>query len=86
MSQAIASVSVLNPDIDKARADERGLVLDVLIEHDDGSRTNVEMQSSVFATLPVRALYHWARMFRAGIARGETFAVLRPCRVIFFLA
>jgi len=85
-SRPIVSVDVINPEIHRDSIDDRGLVLDILAVHDDGTRTDVEMQAYPQPALPERALYHWARLFRDGIGRGDDFAALRPCRVIFFLA
>ena len=44
------------------------------------------MQSRNRGSLERRTLYHWARMYSGGIQRGDDFAKLRPCRVIFFLS
>jgi len=82
----IVSVDVVNPEIQRDAVDDRGLVLDILAVHGDGTRTDVEMQSYLQPALPGRALYHWARLFRHGIGRGDDYAALRPCRVVFLLA
>jgi predicted transposase/invertase (TIGR01784 family) len=82
----IVSVEVANPEIQKDAPDDRGLVLDVLAVHDDKTRTDVEMQADDRGAMGKRALYHWARMFRDGIGRGDDFAELYPCRVVFILA
>ncbi len=84
--QPICQVEVVNPEIHKDGADDRGLTLDVLAVHEGGIRTNVEMQSVDRGTTENRALYHWARLYRDGLGRGDDYAVLHPCRVVFILA
>ena len=81
----IREVEVVNPEIRKEGADDRGLTLDVLAVHEDGTRTDVEMQSVDRGTTENRALYHWARLYREGLHRGEDYAALHPCRVVFIL-
>lgn len=84
-AQPIASVDVVNPEIEKDAPDDRGVILDTLVVHDDGSLSNIEMQAQDRGATEKRALYHWARMYRDGVGRGDDFADLEPCRVIFFL-
>ncbi|MEO0854060.1 MAG: Rpn family recombination-promoting nuclease/putative transposase, partial [Cyanobacteria bacterium J06648_11] len=82
----IVSVDVVNPEIEKDAPDDRGVILDILVAHDDGTRSNIEMQAQDRGATEKRALYHWARMYRDGLGRGDDFAELNPCRVIFFLS
>ena len=82
----IASVTVTNPQIEKEMAADRGLALDILAVHEDGSRTNIEMQTKNRGATAKRALYHWARLYRDGVRRGDGFSDLVACRVIFFLS
>ncbi|HOU91719.1 MAG TPA: Rpn family recombination-promoting nuclease/putative transposase, partial [Polyangiaceae bacterium] len=81
----VVSVEVINPEIQKDAVDDRGLVLDILAVDDRGTRTDVEMQAYAQEAMPERALYHWARLYRDGRGRGDAFAALLPCRVIFIL-
>ena len=82
----IASVEVVNPEIEKDAPDDRGVILDILVIHGDGTRIDIEMQAQDRGATEKRALYHWARMYRDGIGRGDDFSDLNPCRVIFFLS
>ncbi len=84
-TRPIISVEVINPEIPKDAVDDRGLVLDILAVDDRGTRTDVEMQAYAQEAMPERALYHWARLYRDGLGRGDAFAALLPCRVIFVL-
>lgn len=82
----IVSVQVVNPDIDKDVVEDRGLILDIHAVHSDGTRTDIEMQTRDRGATERRALYHWARLYRDGIQRGDDFSDLTPCRVVFFLS
>ena len=82
----IARVEVVNPEIEKDAPDDRGVILDILVAHDDGTRSDIEMQAQDRGATEKRALYHWARMYRDGIGRGDDFSDLHPCRVILFLS
>jgi predicted transposase/invertase (TIGR01784 family) len=81
----IEDVQVVNPEIEVESVDGRGLVLDVNVLHDDGTRTNVEMQTYRQRGMQQRALFHWARMYANALPRGAPFADLPRVRVIFFL-
>jgi predicted transposase/invertase (TIGR01784 family) len=85
-ARPIVSADVVNPEIQKDDADDRGLVLDILSVHDDGTRSDVEMQIDNRGATEKRALYHWARVYRDGIGRGDDYSDLHPCRVVFILA
>ena len=84
-SRPIASVEVVNPEIQKDAPDDRGLVLDILAVHDDDTRTDVEMQCDDRGATEQRALFHWARVYRDGLNRGDAFRELYPVRVVFIL-
>jgi predicted transposase/invertase (TIGR01784 family) len=81
----IVSLDVVNPEIERESVDGRGLVLDVHVVHDDGTRTNVEMQTYHRPGMEQRALFHWARIYANALPRGAAFSSLPRVRVIFFL-
>ncbi|MGZ5967523.1 MAG: Rpn family recombination-promoting nuclease/putative transposase [Polyangiales bacterium] len=84
-SSPIAVVKVMHPEVTKEHAEERGLVLDLLVQLADGRRVNVEMQCDMRHALPERWLFHWARLFTEGISRGEPHKRLTPVVCIVFL-
>ena len=84
--EAFVSVEVINPEIEKYAHDDRGVVLDILVAHTDGTRSNIEMQAQNRGSIEKRALYHWARLYRDGVKRGDNFDRLNRCRVILFLS
>ncbi len=83
--QPIVSLEVVNPELERESVHGRGLVLDVLVVHDDGTRTNVEMQTYHRPGMERRALFHWARLYANALPRGGAFASLPRVRVIFIL-
>ncbi len=84
-ARPISEVRVLNPWIPGTRVDDKGVVLDILVVLDDGTRINVEMQASRRPGLPVRALFYWSRAFTTQIERGEDYTCLRPVISVLFL-
>jgi predicted transposase/invertase (TIGR01784 family) len=83
LKQRIVSVEVVNPEISPDAPADRGMVLDVLCKHADGSVTNLEMQAYPLDAPGKRILYTWARVYREGIGRGDDFGELTACRVVF---
>lgn len=81
----IASVTVLNPEIPKEQVDDRGIVLDVLVRLDDGTRVNLEMQCDRRGAIADRWLYNWARLFSSGLRRGDAYVALAPVVCVVFL-
>ena len=81
----IKSVTITNPELPKADVDDRGVYLDILVIHEDGSKTDVEMQVEDYKNTEQRALYHWGRMYGDSITRGQEYKKLVPCRVIFIM-
>ena len=81
----IKKAFVVNPETKKHTIYDRGLFLDILVVHDDGSKTDIEMQIQDNKDTEERALYHWARMYHNNISTGDPFKDLVPCRVIFIV-
>jgi len=78
LRRPIASAAVQSAALELAFADDRGVLLDILVELPDGTRVNVEMQCDPRGFTPERWLYHWARIFAKGIERGDEFTDLTP--------
>ena len=83
----IVSAKVLNPKIPLQAHDDKGTILDILAELDDGRLVNVEMQMANRRDTRARALYHWARIFSGQLRRGRRYAYsgLKTSYAIFFL-
>jgi predicted transposase/invertase (TIGR01784 family) len=84
-SAPIISVTVLNPELPKDLADDKGALLDALVRLSDGRQVDVEMQSCSRPGLRKRALFYWARMYASQIGRGQPHTELEPCVGIFLL-
>lgn len=80
-----AKVTVRNPEIPRELLDDRGLVLDIFAEFEDGTRVDIEMQSERRPSFRRRALYYWARMFGSELERGDDYGRLRPAISVLFL-
>jgi predicted transposase/invertase (TIGR01784 family) len=74
---------VLNPDVPREAVEDKGIVLDLRVQLTSGQQVDVEMQSQQRPARRQRALYYWARMYAAQLARGEPFSSLRQCVVVF---
>ena len=76
---------MLNPEIPKDHVDDKGIVLDVLVEFANGTKVDLEMQVRKTPAFRSRAIYYWAKMFVADLERGEAYENLRPTISILFL-
>jgi len=85
-AEPIADVTVLNPELPKDFADDKGIVLDVLVRLADGRRVGVEMQTESDPALRQRFLYYAARVYASQLGRGARYADLKPCVSVFILA
>ena len=80
-----AKLTVLNPEIPRDDVLDRGVVLDILAELEDGTRLDIEMQAYKRAAFRNRALFYWAKMFGSELERGDPYAELRPAISVLFL-
>jgi predicted transposase/invertase (TIGR01784 family) len=84
-ARPIASIRVLNPAIGGVEVDDKGIALDLLLEFDDGTQLDLEMQARREGGFRDRALFYWAKLFSGQLERGEPYAKLRPAISILFL-
>ena len=76
---------MLNPDVERDLAGDKGAVLDVRVELADGTQVDLEMQGDVYPALRQRILYYWARCYGGELQRGDDHSALRPVVVIVWL-
>lgn len=57
----IRDVRVLNPEVNRRDVEDKTVVLDLLVELDDGSRTNIEMQVEKLSSEPTLRDQAWHR-------------------------
>ncbi|MBI4703473.1 MAG: Rpn family recombination-promoting nuclease/putative transposase, partial [Deltaproteobacteria bacterium] len=79
----IVEVSVLNPEVPRMVARDKGAVLDLLVRLGDGSLVDVEMQTRSRPGLRARAAYYWARMLASELRRGQDYE--RPRKTVLVL-
>lgn len=83
----ITKARVLNPQIPVRFHDDKGPILDILAELDDGRLINIEMQMASRRDTRMRAYYYSSRLFGSQLRRGKSqnYALLKPTHTIFFL-
>jgi predicted transposase/invertase (TIGR01784 family) len=81
----IRSATVLNPELPKDFADDKGALLDVSVKLDDGTRLDVEMQASHKAAVRSRILFYWAKLFASQLSAGDDHSRLARTISVLFL-
>ena len=81
----IREVEILNPEIPKEFSDDKGVILDIHVKLADGSRIDVEMQTSNFYNIRPRALYYWARTYSQQLKRGKIHTYSKLCPTVCIL-
>jgi predicted transposase/invertase (TIGR01784 family) len=81
----IVSVTVTNPQLAGVELTDKGIVLDLLLELDDGTQIDLEMQADKRPAFRNRALFYWARLFGGLLERGDDYGRLKPAVSILFL-
>ncbi|MBI2376264.1 MAG: Rpn family recombination-promoting nuclease/putative transposase, partial [Deltaproteobacteria bacterium] len=81
----IRSVEVRNPEVTRRAVQDKGIVLDLLVELEDGTMFDVEMQAQKRPGFRNRALYYWARIFAQVLPVGESYVALVPVISVLFL-
>ena len=84
--EPIVDVTVLDPELPKDLADDKGAWLDVLVRLEDGRQVDVEMQSCSRPDLRQRALFYWSRLYSGQIGRGVPHSALQAAVSVFILA
>ena len=80
----IVDVEVLNPDMPRQDAADKGIVLDLRVRLADGRLIDVEMQSQWRSGSRKRFLFYWAKGFITQLQRGDDYAKLEPVIVVVF--
>ena len=83
--KAITHAQVLNPDVPKEDIENKGVVMDIRVQFDDGTQVGVEMQTSRRKGASARWLYYWARNFGAQLKTGQAYTGLNRCISVLFL-
>lgn len=81
----IRSAEVKNPELPRDFFDEKGSYLDILVQLDDGTLLDVEMQCARHDAFRERALYYWASVYSSQLEAGHDYGALGPVISILFL-
>jgi predicted transposase/invertase (TIGR01784 family) len=74
----IREIEVLNPELPKDGADEKGLILDLRLRLASGEIVNVELQRVNRSTIFPRVLAYWSKCYVGQLGRGDDYHALLP--------
>ena len=83
--EKIRSVRMLNPFLRKRFRLQKQGILDVLVELNDSTKINIEVQVVLFANWDRRSLFYLAKMYTEDLLVGENYAKLKRCVSISIL-
>lgn len=81
----ILSVRMANTFLWKQYWKQKQGILDVVLELNDDSKVNVELQIEVMSYWDKRSLFYWAKMFTEGLLSGQKYKKLKRCICISIL-
>ena len=82
----IIEVTLINNKLENELVEEKSSILDVLIELEDKSRIDVEMQMQSEPAFRSRILLYWAKLHQTQLKRGEDYHEVLPTISIAVLA
>ena len=83
--EKIRSVRMLNPFLRKRFRLQKQGILDVLVELNDSTKINIEVQVVLFTNWDRRSLFYLAKMYTEDLLVGENYAKLKRCVSISIL-
>lgn len=81
----IAKITILNPTLQVELLGDKTSVLDLVLELEDSSRIDVEMQVESTAGYRRRILYYWAKLHQSQLQSGDSYLKLAPTICISIL-
>ena len=78
----LQELTIVSPILDRALAQDKLSILDILARDKQGKRYHIEMQMIGYADLPQRFLYYSARTYWSQLKESEEYADLEPDVVI----
>ena len=81
----IGHIKVTNPEIPKKHIDDKGTLLDILVELKTREKINIEMQMNWTSFLEKRAFYYSSRLFSSQLKKGHHYEKLSQTITIFIL-
>ena len=77
--EKIRSVRLLNTFLWKRYRRQKQGILDVLVEFNDDTKINIELQVELFANWDKRSLFYLSKMYTEDLKVGENYAKLKKC-------
>ena len=81
----IEDLVILNPELPKDLARDKGIVLDVRVSLANKAKFDIEMQSELPVGIRSRFLYYWAKEYSGELQRGGEYPQLIPVISIIWL-
>ena len=75
----IRQTTLIPTELHRESEDDKLGILDVLVELEDGSKMNMEMQVPYFEFWANRILFYVSRMYSQQIKKGESYDQIKPC-------
>lgn len=83
--EEIKSLKLLNTLLWRKYKNEKQGILDILVELEDGTRINIEMQLRISKSWDKRQVFYLSKMFTSDLQVGEDYARLKRCVAISIL-
>lgn len=77
--EMIRETTLIPTELRKESSDDKLGILDVLVEMEDGSQMNMEMQVTYLEYWPNRVLFYVSKIYAGQIKEGEEYDRLRKC-------
>ena len=77
--ETVRQTTLLNTELRKGSEDDKLGILDVLVELDDGSKMNMEMQVPYFEFWANRVLFYVSRIYSGQLQKGSDYDKLQKC-------
>ncbi len=84
LGRRVTKLTILNPELPAEGPASKAIALDILVELDDGTRVDVEMQVQLRPGFTGRAVYYLARNFTEPLRRGQDYGTLRPSVLVLW--
>ena len=75
----IRETTLIPTELRRESADDKLGILDVMVELENGTKLNMEMQVLNFDFCPNRVLFYECKIYAGQIKKGESYEVLKPC-------
>jgi predicted transposase/invertase (TIGR01784 family) len=85
LNAAVVSVEIINPCNEKETRQEKLSIVDVKARDQDGHLFQVEIQITVYPSLPDRIAYTWASLYSKQLRKGKNYASLKPVYSIWIV-